>query len=122
MADFFEDQNNAAEDEGIITLFNQATNSDEDFYHLATLDVDNRWFVILKPVAKLDDIADDEVLIYEIGVDEDGNDAFVTIEDENLLERVFDEFMKEVEAYENGDGCDCGDGCSCDGCHCGGCN
>lgn len=119
MADFFEDQNNATEDESIITLFNQSTNSDEDFYHLATLDVDDRWFVVLKPVEKLEDIEDDEVLIYEIGVDEDGNDAFITIEDEDLLQRVFDEFMKEVEAHE---GCDCdGDcnhgGCSCCDCH-----
>lgn len=37
MADFFEDQNNMEEDDDIITLYNEATDKDEDFYHLATL-------------------------------------------------------------------------------------
>lgn len=131
MADFFDDQNNMNEDEDIITLYNESTDKDENFYHLATLDVDKRWFVVLKPVEKLDDIADDEVLIYEIAEDENGNDIFVTIEDEDLLDKVFNEFMAEVEKYEedldNAEGgcssCGCpSDGCGsgCGGCH--GCN
>lgn len=115
MADFFEDQNNMEEDDDIITLYNEETDKDEEFYHLATLDVDNRWFIVMKPVQKLDDIDEDEVLIYEIGENEEGNDVFIAIEDEDLLQRVFDEFMAEVEKMEGG--CDgCGDGdCSC--CH-----
>ena len=113
MADFFDDQNNMAEDDDIITLYNQETDKDENFYHLATLDVDKRWFVVMKPVEKLDDIEEDEVLIYEIVENEDGNDVFMAIEDEALLQRVFDEFMAEVEKME---GCECDhEDCSC--CH-----
>lgn len=112
MADFFEDQDNAQEDDDIITLFNEATEKDEDFYHLATLDVENRWFVVMKPVEKLDDIEDDEVLIYEIVENADGEDEFAPIEDEALLQKVFDEFLKEVSEFE--DGCACGE----EGCHC----
>ena len=100
MADFFDDQNNMEEDDDIITLYNEATDKDEDFYHLATLDVDERWFIVMKPVEKLPDIEDDEVLIYEIQEDDDGNDVFVAIEAEALLDKVFDEFQKELEAYE----------------------
>lgn len=105
MADFFEDQNNMEEDDDIITLYNEATDKDEDFYHLATLDVDEKWFIVMKPVEKLPDIADDEVLIYEIREDAEGNDVFAPIEDEDLLQKVFDEFQRELEAYEaeNGD-------------------
>ena len=115
MADFFEDQNNMEEDDDIITLYNEETDKDEEFYHLATLDVDNRWFIVMKPVQKLDDIEEDEVLIYEIGENEEGNDVFLAIEDEDLLQRVFDEFMAEVEKMESGcDGCD-DEHCSC--CH-----
>ncbi len=99
MADFFEDQNNMEEDDDIITLYNEATDKDEDFYHLATLDVDDRWFIVMKPVEKLPDIEDDEVLIYEIQEDDEGNDVFVSIEDEALLEKVFNEFQKELDAY-----------------------
>ncbi len=105
MADFFEDQNNMDEDDDIITLYNEERDQDEDFYHLATLDVDDRWFVVLKPVEKLPDIEDDEVLIYEVVEGAEG-DVFAAIEDEELLQKVFDEFMKEVDALdaEEGDG------------------
>ena len=76
MADFFEDQNNMDEDDDIITLYNEERDCDEDFYHLATLDVDDKWFVVLKPVEKLPDIEEDEVLIYEVQEGDDG-DIFV---------------------------------------------
>ena len=110
MADFFDDQNNMTEDDDIITLYNEVADKDEDFYHLATLDVDDKWFVVLKPVEKLDDIDEDEVLIYEIAENEDGNDVFKAIEDDALLQRVFDEFIAEVGKVEGV--CDCGeDGC-----------
>lgn len=99
MADFFEDQNNMDEDDDIITLYNEERDQDEDFYHLATLDVDDRWFVVLKPVEKLPDIEDDEVLIYEVVEGTEG-DVFAAIEDEELLQKVFDEFMKEVDALD----------------------
>lgn len=100
MANFFEDQNNMDEDDDIITLYNEERDVDEDFYHLATLDVDDKWFVVLKPVEKLPDIEEDEVLIYEVQEGDDG-DIFVAIEDEDLLQKVFDEFMKEMEALDD---------------------
>ena len=103
MADFFEDQNNMEDDDDIITLYIEERDCVEDFYHLATLDVDDKWFVVLKPVEELPDIAEDEVLIYEVRDGEDG-DVFVAIEDEALLQKVFDEFMAEVESLEDEEG------------------
>ena len=100
MAEFFKDNENLEEeDNDIIILHNEVNDTDEEFYHLATLDVDKRWFIIMKPVEKLEDIADDEVLIYEIVEGEEG-DVFKAIEDDALLEKVFDEFMKEVDALD----------------------
>lgn len=97
MAEFFKDNENLEEDDNdIIILHNEVNDTDEEFYHLATLDVDKRWFIIMKPVEKLEDIADDEVLIYEI-VEKDGEDRFEPIEDEALLNKVFKEFEKELE-------------------------
>ena len=109
MADFFDDQNNTTEDDDIITLYNEVADRDEDFYHLATLDVDNRWFVVMKPVEKLDDIEEDEVLIYEIAENEDGNDVFMAIEDEGKpvrvshrneqVKKLYDEFLGEPNSH-----------------------
>ena len=97
MAEFFKDNENLeAEENDNIILHNEVNDTDEEFYHLATLDVDKRWFIIMKPVEKLEDIADDEVLIYEI-VEKDGEDRFEPIEDEALLNKVFKEFEKELE-------------------------
>ena len=100
MSDFFEDQENMNEDDDIITLYNEERDVDEDFYHLATLDVDDKWYVVMKPAEKLPDIEEDEVLIYEIREDEVGNDVFVAIESEEELQKVFDEFVKEMEKYD----------------------
>ena len=97
MAEFFKDNENLEEeDNDIIILHNEVNDTDEEFYHLATVDVDKWWFIIMKPVEKLEDIADDEVLIYEI-VEKDGEDRFEPIEDEALLNKVFKEFEKELE-------------------------
>lgn len=105
MADFFNDSMNEQE-EDIITLFNEATEKEEEFYHLATIDVDKKWFIVMKPVVKLPDIGEDEVLIYEIAQDKEGNDIFAPIEDETVLEKVFKEFEKELKIVAKEQGWD----------------
>lgn len=99
----------------IITLVDK-DNKDVDFYHIATIDYKEKWYIFLQPVEPMEDIADDEVIIYELGVDEDGDDKFIPIEDEALLNEVFNEYIKEAEA----EGCCCEDDCD-DDCDCG-CN
>lgn len=100
MADYFKDQMNTAEDDDIIVLYNEETDKDEEFYELATLDVDNKWYIVMKPVEQLPDIADDEVLIYEIVEDKEGNSNFAPIEDDAVLEKVFNEFIAMLEEWD----------------------
>jgi hypothetical protein len=57
----------------------------------------------MKPVEELPDIADDEVLIYEIIEDKEGNSNFAAIEDEEVLQKVFNEFMEMLEEWEEED-------------------
>lgn len=96
---FFEDQENMDENDDIVILHNEATDRDEEFYHIATLDVDKRWFIVLEPAEELDDIQDGEVLIYEI-VEGKEQDEMVPVEDEKLLQKVFDEFLKMISEEE----------------------
>jgi L-rhamnose mutarotase len=103
MADYFKDQMTANEEDDIIVLYNEATDKDEEFYELATLDVDGKWYIVMKPVEELPDIADDEVLIYEIIEDKEGNSNFAAIEDEEVLQKVFNEFMEMLEEWEEED-------------------
>lgn len=101
----------------IITLVDK-DNKDVDFYHIATIDYKEKWYIFLQPVEPMEDIADDEVIIYELGVDEEGDDKFIPIEDEALLNEVFNEYLKAAEE----EGCCCDDDCGedCD-CGCNGC-
>jgi hypothetical protein len=59
------------------------------------------------------------VLLLEIVEDEDGDDCYVPIEDEQKLDKVWDEFERlyneEEEDDEEGDGCGCDD-CNCEDC------
>ena len=100
MADYFKDQMGTTEDDDIIVLYNEETDKDEEFFELATLDVDGKWYIVMKPVEQLPDIADDEVLIYEIIEDNEGNSNFAPIEDDAVLENVFNEFIAMLEEWD----------------------
>lgn len=109
------------ENEEIITLLND-DNEEVDFYHIATIDYKEDWYIFLQPVEEMEGVSEDEVIIFRLGVDAEGNDSFEPVEDEAVLQAVFTEFEKMME--EEGccdDDCDCGchndgEGCSC-GCH-----
>lgn len=83
------------------------------FYHIATIDYKEDWYVFFTPVEETEEVSDDEVVIFKLGSDDEGNDVFLPIEDEKLLQKVYDEYVKMME--EEGCGCedeDCGCGCS----------
>ncbi|MBO5777647.1 MAG: DUF1292 domain-containing protein [Clostridia bacterium] len=100
MADYFKDQMGTTEDDDIIILYNEETDKDEEYYELATLDVDGKWYIVMKPVEQLPDIAEDEVLIYEIVEDKEGNSNFAPIEEDAVLEKVFNEFIAMLEEWD----------------------
>ena len=61
------------ENDEIVTLtFDDG--SQEEFYVMAELDYEGRWYSYLVPVDPDDDFDDDEVLVYEIAEGEDGED------------------------------------------------
>ncbi|MCL1900925.1 MAG: DUF1292 domain-containing protein [Firmicutes bacterium] len=88
------------------------------FFHVATIDYKEDWFVFFAPAEDMDELEDDEMVVFKLGQDEKGKDIFIPIEDEKLLDEVYEEYLKVVEA-EGGD-CGCGEACD-DNCDCG-CN
>ena len=97
MADKFDDE---FENSDTIVLYNEATDRDEKFFVLEVMDYKNKQFIILQPAEELEDISSNELLIYELGDEDDEEHFFIPIEDENLLQEVFDKFMEEVAEYE----------------------
>lgn len=87
----------------------------EKFAIIDTIDYEDRTFVVL---ATENDPENVVILEY---LEEGEEGTFVSVEDEELLHKVFDMF---VEGFEDGcdcdddDDCDCGScGCGCDCCH-----
>ena len=74
-----------------IILYNE---NDEpvEFAQIAVIPLEERVFVILKPLDVVEGVADDEALVFEINEKDDETLKIVT--DMSLAERVFDEYYK----------------------------
>ena len=84
------------EDDEIVTLtFDDG--SQEEFFVMAELDYEGKWYSYLVPVDPDEDFADDEVLVYEIGEGDDGEEVFLPIEDDDLLDKLVEMLNNELE-------------------------
>lgn len=101
-------------DDEIITLTAE-DGTKVDFYEIAVVEHEDELYAILEPASDMEDIEDGEVLIFKIEEtdDEDAEeDVFTVVEDEELLQAVFDEYLKAVAASNS----DCDDDCKdCNG-------
>ncbi len=90
------------EDDEIVTMTYE-DGTTEDFFCIAELDYEGKWYAYLQPVEETDDFADDEVLIYEIGEDENGDEIFLPVEDDELLDKLVEELNNSVDDEEEAD-------------------
>lgn len=68
------------------------------FEHLLTLDFDGREYIVLMPIEEDEPDSDEgEVVILRVEQDDEGNDIYVSIEDEEELEEVFQAFLQVIE-------------------------
>lgn len=90
-----------------------------DFFHVATLEHKGEWFVFFQPAEPMEDIDEDELAVFKLEEDENGDDAFVPVEDEKLIDELY-ALYESMESEEGGCGCGCSDcGSEC-GSECGG--
>ena len=96
------------------------------FHHIATIDHKGEWFVFFQPSEPINGIDPEEVVIFKIA-NVDGEDVLLPIDDEALLDEVYEIFVKEYyDDEEDYDGEEeetesrpsCAESCS----RCGGCN
>lgn len=86
------------DEEEIITLFNEETKKEEDFRVVWDIEYKDRDYVFLNPVDPSDEIEEDEVIICEIGENEDGEEYIVPVEDEAVMQTVYELYVTEYEA------------------------
>jgi uncharacterized protein YrzB (UPF0473 family) len=86
------------EKEPIIELLNE-NNEPERFEHIMTLEYKEKPYLIMHPVDDKD-LEEGEVVIFSIVTDDKGEEYYEALEDEGLLEEVFNEFLLILETDE----------------------
>ena len=88
------------EREDIIELVDEDGN-EVSFEHLMTLEHKSKSYILLVPLDPMEDVAEDEMVILQIETDEDGNDYYASVEDDALVNEVFEEYLSIAEADED---------------------
>ncbi len=70
------------------------------FEHLMTLEHEGKEYVMLTALESTDDSEEDEVFILRIDQDGKGEDCYVTVDDEDILQAVFEKFVAICEQDE----------------------
>lgn len=65
-----------------------------NFERLLTFEYDGSIYVALTPAEEFEGIQNGEVILLEIREDENGQDCYLPLENEQLLEAVFEEFER----------------------------
>lgn len=90
--------NEEFQDDEIIVMVDEE-GKEVEFTHIATLDYNDEWYIYVQPV-ELGDMDEDEMFIFKIEEDENGNDLFTPVEDEDLLEKLYQEYLKECDIQD----------------------
>lgn len=83
------------EEEGSIIVLEDDLGNEVEFEFLDVVDYEGEEFLILMPVEEEDDDEDGEVLILKIVSVDDENETFEGIEDEELVNAVFEVFKNK---------------------------
>ena len=82
-----------------IVILVDENDEEVEFEHIDTIEMNGNEYVVLAPLEEEDaeEQEDEEVIILRIEHNDDGEDAFVTIEDDDELDEVFNEFQTRME-------------------------
>lgn len=66
------------------------------FYHLGSMDYKDKLYAFFTPAEEIEGSSEDDVVVFEVSGDDKGG-MLLPVEDEVLLQEVFDEFVKEYD-------------------------
>ena len=70
------------------------------FEHIMTVQYEGEDYVLLAPLDPTEDMEDDEVLVLKIENDENGEEIYVSVDDDAVVEKVFERYLKLAEEDE----------------------
>ncbi|NSW91840.1 MAG: DUF1292 domain-containing protein [Firmicutes bacterium] len=92
----------AEERDDIVVLIDE-NGEEEEFEYIDSIEMKGNEYVVLSPLSEDEEDEDeiygfeDEIVILKVETNEDGEESYVTIEDENELDEVFEEFKLRME-------------------------
>ena len=92
-------ENNSMEMDNIVELIDENDNPIR-FEHIMTLQYKGEDYILLAPLDPTEDMEEDEVLVLKIENDENGEEIYVSIEDDDLVQKVFEKYLEIVESDE----------------------
>lgn len=90
---------NMMEMDNIIELYDENDNPVR-FEHIMTVQYKADDYVLLAPVDPTEDMEEDEVLVLMIDNDENGEEIYVSVDDDEVVQKVFEKYLEIVEADE----------------------
>ncbi|HEY8389833.1 MAG TPA: DUF1292 domain-containing protein [Clostridia bacterium] len=90
------------EDSGeIITLYDEEEN-EVPFYQIACIEHNNDFYAMLQPVEEVEGIEEDEVIVLKmLEAKDEEDDIFEPVTDEELLDKIYEAYIKAVEEENN---------------------
>ena len=79
-----------------VVLYNEKDEPVE-FEQIAIIPLASSVYAILKPVEKVEGVAEDEAFVFEIIEDEEEGDTIHLVEDETIIDKVFAEYNKLLD-------------------------
>ena len=94
-----EGNENNMEMDNIVELEDESGNTVR-FEHIMTVQYNGDDFILLAPVDPTEDMEDDELLVLKIDNDENGEEIYVSVEDDALVQKVFEKYLEIAESDE----------------------
>lgn len=89
------------ERDDVVVLIDE-NGEEAEFEYLDTIEMGGNEYVVLIPLDEIeeengDEDEEEEVVIFRLEQNQDGEDTFITIEDEDEIDAVFEEFKLRME-------------------------
>lgn len=83
-----------------ITLYNEKDEPVE-FEQVAVIPLEDSVYAILQPVQKMEGLGDDEAFAFEVIEDEENGDTLKLVEDDAVIDKIFDEYKKLFDSQSD---------------------
>ena len=70
------------------------------FYFVGTIEYKGKFYSAFEPAEEIEGIEEDDLMIFELSGDDEETAELLPVEDEGLLDEVFEEFCKALEEDE----------------------